>query len=79
MDLKQMRSILDQIDAARIYVYFKTKQQGMEVWMVTDFIEDKRVFMSKEKAAAVVRELNNKITIAHRAVSAYTKNAASVL
>ena len=71
MDLKQMRSILDQIDATRIYVYFRTKQQGMEVWMVTDFIEDKRTFFSREKAQQVSRDLNLKIAQTNKAINAY--------
>jgi hypothetical protein len=73
MDRSELISILDSIDASRAYTYFKSKEQGIEVWIVTDFVADKRTFMSKEKAQTVVRDLNAKIALAEKAVNAYAK------
>lgn len=77
MTVVELRSILDKIDATRSYSCFKTKQQGMEVWMVTDFIEDKRTFMSKEKAQSVARDLNLKLANVKKAVDIYSKSLSS--
>lgn len=76
MDTSDIRSVLDKIDATRVYTYFRSRANGIEVWIVTDFAKDRRTFMSKEKAQSVARELNVRLSERSRAAAAYARSSA---